>query len=145
MRVRLKGIHTAIVKRADGAKRTYHYAWRGGPRLVGKPGSPEYVTSYYAAHQTRREPTRSIFHSIIAGYKASQDFQKLEPRTQRDYLRQIARIEIDFGDLPLAALDDPRVTRDFLDGAMPWRTARGKPTTHGWFSCGSCRGLARAA
>lgn len=49
MRVRLKGIHTAIVKRADGAKRTYHYAWRGGPRLVGKPGSPEYVTSYYAA------------------------------------------------------------------------------------------------
>jgi len=119
MRVRLKGIHTAIVKRADGAKRTYHYAWRGGPRLVGKPGTPEYVTSYYAAHQTRREPTRSIFHSIIAGYKASQDFQKLEPRTQRDYLRQIARIEIDFGDLPLAALDDPRVTRDFLE----WRDA----------------------
>jgi hypothetical protein len=31
MRVRLKGIHTAMVKRADGAKRTYHYAWRGGP------------------------------------------------------------------------------------------------------------------
>jgi integrase len=43
----------------------------------------------------------------------------LEPRTQRDYLRQIARIEIDFGDLPLAALDDPRVTRDFLE----WRDA----------------------
>ena len=43
----------------------------------------------------------------------------MEPRTQRDYLRQIARIEIDFGDLPLAALDDPRVTRDFLE----WRDA----------------------
>ncbi len=41
----------------------------------------------------------------------------MEPRTQRDYLRHIARIEVDFGDLPIAALDDPRVTRDFLE----WR------------------------
>src|SRR5262245_15646281 len=33
------------------------------------------------------------------------------------YLQHIAKIETDFGDLPLAALEDARVTRDFLE----WR------------------------
>lgn len=121
MRVKLKGIHTVTVKLADGRMVTYHYAWRGGPRLVGEPGSPDYVASYVAAHANRRQPNASTFHSIIAGYKASQDFQKLEPRTKRDYLRHVARIEVDFGDLPLAALEDARVTRDFLE----WRDRMG--------------------
>jgi integrase len=38
-------------------------------------------------------------------------------RTKADYLKQIAKIERAFGDLPLAALDEPAVTKVFLD----WR------------------------
>jgi integrase len=117
MRVHLKGIHRVRVKLASGAMAEYHYAWRGGPRLVGEPGSPEFLASYTAAHASRREPDRSTFHAVIAGYKASQDFAGLKPRTKQDYLQLIARIEQDFGDLPLAALEDARVTRDFLE----WR------------------------
>jgi len=117
MRVRLKGIHRVRVRLASGETAEYHYAWRGGPRLVGKPGTPEFLASYTAAHASRREPDGSSFHSIIAGYKASQDFLGRKPRTRADYLQHIARIETKFGDLPLAALDDARVTRDFLD----WR------------------------
>jgi integrase len=112
MRVQLKGIHRVKVKTI-----TYYYAWRGGPRLVGEPGSPEFLASYTAAHQSRREPDRASFHSIIAGYKTSQDFLGLSKRSQSDYLQQIAKIEEKFGDLPLSALDDVRVTRDFLE----WR------------------------
>jgi integrase len=114
VRVSLKGVHIVTAKGV-----TYHYAWRGGPRLVGEPGSPEYVASYVAAHGNQRQPNASTFRSIIAGYKTSKDFEGLEPRTQRDYRRQIARIEVAFGNLPIAALDDPRVTRDFLE----WRDA----------------------
>src|SRR5262245_46805919 len=117
MRVRLKGIHIVKVRLASGAIAEYCYAWRGGPRLVGEPGSPKFFTSYAAAHASRREPDRASFHSVIAGYKASQDFRGLKPRTQADYLQHIAKIETDFGDLPLAALEDARVTRDFLE----WR------------------------
>ena len=109
--------HSLFDRFPPGTKVVYHYAWRNGPRLVGEPGSPEYVASYAAAHANRRQPNASTFHSVIAGYKASKDFEGLEPRTRRDYTRLIARIEVDFGDLPLAALDDPRVTRDFLE----WR------------------------
>jgi len=117
MRVRLKGIHRVKVRLASGATASYCYAWRGGPRLIGEPGSPEFLASYTAAHASRRQPDGSSFHSVIAGYKASRDFAALSPRTRADYLRLIGKIETKFGDLPLAALDDARVTRDFLD----WR------------------------
>ena len=131
MRVPLKGIHRVKARLASGATASYCYAWRGGPRLVGEPGSPEFLASYTAAHASRRQPDSSSFHSIIAGYKVSQDFEKLEPRTKADYLQHIARIETKFGDLPLAALDDARVTRDFLD----WRDSMARSprqADYGW-------------
>jgi hypothetical protein len=90
MRVHLKGIHLLKVKLASGAITEYHYAWRSGPRLVGEPGSPEYIASYVAAHQSRGEPDHASFHSVIAGYKASQDFLGLSKRSQSDYLQQLA-------------------------------------------------------
>ena len=110
MRVQLKGIHKIKAKAT-----VYYYAWRGGPRLVGEPGSPEFLASYSAAHASRREPDRASFHSIIAGYQASQDFIGLKARTKADYLQHIGKIEQAFATLPLAALDDARVTRDFLE------------------------------
>jgi integrase len=117
VRVRLKGIHRIKVKLASGETAEYFYAWRGGPRLVGEPGSPEFLASYTSAHASRRKPDHATFHSVIAGYKLSQDFIGLQPRTRADYLKQIKKIETEFGNLPLAALDDARVTRDFLE----WR------------------------
>jgi integrase len=131
MRVHLKGIHTILRTLADGKTASYHYAWRGGPRLVGEPGSPEFLASYTAAHAARREPDGSSFHSVIAGYKASQDFLGLSPRSKADYLQHVARIETKFGDLPLAALEDARVTRDFLE----WRDSMGhspRQADYGW-------------
>jgi integrase len=117
MRAHLKGVHRVRAKLASGASAHYYYAWRKGPRLVGEPGSTEFIASYYAAIQSRRGPDHSTFHSVIAGYKVSQDFCGLSKRSQYDYLQQIAKIEEKFGTLPLAALDDARVTRDFLE----WR------------------------
>lgn len=131
MRVHLRGVHRVTVKLAGGKTATYFYAWRKGPRLVGEPGSPEFLASYMAAHQARREPDGSSFHGVIAGYNASQDFQALQPRTKADYLQHIARIETAFGDLPLAALDDARVTRDFLE----WRDGMAhspRQVDYGW-------------
>jgi integrase len=117
MRVHLKGIHSVKVNLANGETASYHYAWRGGPRLVGEPGSPEFLASYSAAYSSRRQPDAASFHSVIAGYRASEDFRGLRPRTKSDYLKHIAKIEKAFGTLPLEALEDARVTKDFLE----WR------------------------
>ena len=122
MRVHLKGINKAMVRLANGERVVYYYAWRGGPRLIGEPGSPEFLLSYNTAIQSRREPDRATFHSIIVGYKASQDFLGLSVRSQSDYLKQIKKIETAFADLPIAALEDARVTREFLE----WRDRMAK-------------------
>ena len=39
VRVRLKGLNSIRKKLADGSTVTYWYAWKGGPRLTGSPGS----------------------------------------------------------------------------------------------------------
>lgn len=112
MKVDLKGIHTVT---ANGKR--YYYAWRGGPRLIGEPGSPDFIASYHAAHQTLRQPDKKIFQNVIAKFKRSAAMTSLSARTQADYTLHIARIELAFGDLPMAALEDPRITLEFIE----WR------------------------
>ena|SRR6516162_1778207 len=139
MRVHLKGIHRVKVKLANGATAEYYYAWRGGPRLVGAPGSPEFLASYTAAHQSRREPDGASFHSVIAGYKASEDFRGLQPRTKSDYLKLIAKIEKAFGTLPLghsmhavdAILDKYLARTDKIALAAIAKLERGQTRTSG--------------
>jgi len=62
MRIHLKGIHTTHARLANGERVIYFYAWKGGPRLVGEPGSPEFFASYTAAHQSRRQPDAATLH-----------------------------------------------------------------------------------
>ena len=113
-RVRLKGVNTVRARLADGRLVTYWYAWKGGPRLVGHPGSPEFVQSYEAAYRQTRKADPKTFHAIISGYKQSRDFVELADKTRKDYLQYIARVEEAFADLPLRALSDPRITSDFI-------------------------------
>lgn len=117
MRVNLKGVHRITRVLATGESREYYYAWRGGPRLVGEPGSPEFLASYQAAHNARKTPPRSQFKSILIAYIASPEFTARSPKTRCEYARYLRMIEERFATLPIQALDDPRVTRDFLE----WR------------------------
>ena len=53
MRINAKGLHWTTVALADGTKKTYWYAWRGGPRLYGEYASPEFIASYNTAVATK--------------------------------------------------------------------------------------------
>src|SRR5262245_58353289 len=111
MRVSLKGIASATKILASGEKVTYYYAWRGGPKILGAPGSPELLQSYEKAHRERRAPDPSLFKSIIAGYVASPEFADVRDRTKADYMKQLAKIERALSDLPIAALDEPPISK----------------------------------
>ena len=117
MRVDLKGIHSVRKRLTTGVVVTYYYAWRGGPRLRGEPGSPEFLLSYQAAHAGRRKPNPTLFHSLIVGYRESADFARLGERTKIGYRAKLRQIEMHFGSMPLDALEDRRVTRVLLE----WR------------------------
>lgn len=113
MRIRLKGVHSV-----RGAKRTYYYAWRGGRRLRGEPGSAEFVTSFNeAVRQRAAPPDDGTLFSLIAVYKTSTEFTQLAPRTQADYLKHIRHIEEEFGSFPLNALPLPAARGIFKE----WR------------------------
>jgi integrase len=113
VRVGLKGIHRVRARLATGEIKTYYYAWRKGPQIKAKPGTPEFVRGYQEAHANLRQPRAGTFMSIIAQYKAAPEFTKVAVSTRRDYLRYIKLIEDEFGDLPIAALADRRVRGEF--------------------------------
>jgi integrase len=96
---------------------SYHYAWKGGPRLEGVPGSPEFIASYNAAAEQLKRRRSDVLTSILDAYEASADFRQLADRTRADYKKHLRAIAVEFGDFPLAALPDRRSRGRFLE----WR------------------------
>jgi integrase len=113
VRVVLKGIHKVKRRLANGETRLHFYAWRGGPAINAKPGTPEFVREYHEAHAKLRQSRAGTLMTIIAQYKAAPEFTRLAPTSRRAYLIYVKLIEDAFGDLPLAALADRRVRGEF--------------------------------
>lgn len=114
MRVKLKGLNRVSKRLADGSQVTYWYAWKGGPRLVGKPGSPEFMASYSDALTTRKTTAAGVLQTILDGYQSSTKFTNLAARSQADYKKHLKAIGAEFGTFPLAALSDRRTRGEFL-------------------------------
>ena len=86
VKVDLKGIAKATAK-----GHTYYYAWRGGPRLRGEPGSPEFHASYNEAIADRRTPDKSRFRFVVTDYKASAEYKKLAESTRAQWGKWLDR------------------------------------------------------
>jgi hypothetical protein len=102
IKIELKGLAKVTAK-----GRTYWYAWRGGPRLRGQPGSPEFMASYNEALENRRLPDPGRFRSLVTLYKESANYQNLAPSTRRNWTPWLDRIADYFGDLSIAQFDRP--------------------------------------
>jgi integrase len=113
VRVNLKGIAKVTSK-----GHAYWYAWRGGPRLRGEPGSPDFIASYREAHESLRAPDASRFRSLVVLYQASGDYEKLADSTKRNWASWLDRIGGYFGDLQVAQFDRPEKIRPVI---RQWR------------------------
>jgi integrase len=98
---------------ATGETRLYFYAWRGGPRIDAEPGTPDFIRLYHEAHAWLRRPRAGTLMTLIAEFKASAEFRQLSTSSIRSYNSYIKLIENEFGDLPLAALEDRRIRGEF--------------------------------
>lgn len=107
--VKLRGVHTATSK-----GRRYYYAWRGGPRLTGEPGSPEFIAAYYEAHQSLRATDRSKIRGLVAAYKASPAYDRLADSTKRVWKVYLERIIDHFGSLSVRQFDRPDKIRPLI-------------------------------
>jgi integrase len=113
VKVEIKGIAKV---RSKGL--LYYYAWRGGPRLRGRPGMPEFMASYNEAIESRRTPDTSRFRALVTLYKASGDYKALADSTKRNWAPWLDRIGQHFGDLRIAQFDRPDKIRPII---IRWR------------------------
>lgn len=125
--MRLKGLNKVTVKLASGKRVTYWYAWKGGPRLEGEPGTPEFIASFTRAVQARKQPSKDNLGSLVGQFRSSPEFGRLSASTQSEWRRWLARIETaKIASLPIAALDEKGVKRHLL----AWRdTYADRPRT----------------
>ena len=124
VRADLKGVFPTYKTLKNGTRKTYWYHRATGRSLRGKPGSAEFIADYAAAEKLIRDRHAGTINSLIRSYTLSVEFEeKLAKSTQAEYKRMLTKAETEFGTMPIAALDDARVKRDFLD----WRekVARG--------------------
>jgi integrase len=112
--VEIKGLKQVTRRLADGRRVTYWYAWAGGPRLAGKPGSPEFFASYKDALESRQQNATGTVAGLAGEFRASAEFGKLAAKTKQAYLFYLRMIENEFGDMPLRLVEDRRARGDFL-------------------------------
>jgi integrase len=113
MKIELKGIHKVKYKQT-----TYYYAWRGGPRIKGKPGTPEFVASYNEAVAGLTAPDTSKFRSVVTFYKGSDDFKKNAASTKAEWGKWLDRIAEYFGSLSIAQFERPKKIKPII---LRWR------------------------
>lgn len=124
--VRLKGLNSKSRTLADGSRVTYWWAWKGGPRLPGKPGDPDFMAAYNEAIAARKaRPDEGNLASLVRRYRGSPEFTRNADTTKAEWRRWLDKIEADVGDLdigglPLKALDDRRVRADLLAWRDQW-------------------------
>ena len=118
VRTNIKGVFRTFKTLRDGKRQAYWYHRATKSRLNGAPGSPEFIADLAAAESLSRDRLSGTFNGLVRDFTTSIEFSSgLAPTTQREYTRMLTKAESRFGDMPLAALRDARVKRDFLD----WR------------------------
>ena len=128
VRVNLKGVFPTYKTLKDGTRRTYWYHRETGERLRGEPGSPEFIADLAAAEKLIRDRLAGTFNNLVRMFTLSTEFDAaLAPSTKAEYRRMLTKAEAEVGDMPMVALDDPRVRRSLArEGRARIRRARGR-------------------
>jgi integrase len=121
VRVDIAGVFRTYKNLSDGTRKPYWYHRATGRRLHGQLGSPEFIADLARAEEfMKSQRNGENFIGLVRSYTLSIEFeQKLAASTQTEYRRMLSRAEQKFGTMPIVVLEDPRVTRDFLE----WREA----------------------
>src|SRR5262245_6990874 len=119
-KVALEGVHFVAYRKADGRRRWYVYAWRGGPKIMDASGemkpalTPEAVAAYTEAHIDRSKPRKDTFGSLVTAYLGSKEYLGLADTTRADYRQWADRAREEFGETKLKLFNDPRMRGEIL-------------------------------
>jgi integrase len=112
VKVDMKGLYRVTAKGRD-----YYYAWRGGPKVTGEPGSAEFIRSYAEAHESRHAPNKSLFSSVRMAYKTG-PFLEIADSTKRVWTPWLDEVGVSFDPLPLRVFHHPEKIKPII---RDWR------------------------
>lgn len=106
------------VYKVSAKGKTYYYAWRGrgAPRLLGEPGTPEFIASLKEAHDSRRMGDDTRVKALCAMFRASDYWRGIGPKslgakTKASWSTWLDRIQTEFGDSRVAWFDTPKMRK----------------------------------
>lgn len=114
--VDLSGIHKVKAK-----GRTYYYAWRGGPRLAGEPGSAAFVEALAAAHASRKAGDTARISGLCAAWRASDAWAAIAASTKKNWSPKLDDIQKHFGALRIKQFDRPEIRQDIKRWRNKWK------------------------
>ena len=114
MRIRAKGINTVRARLASGEVKTYYYHRATGKRLVGKPGSSEFLTSFTVAEQSLRQRHAGTLSGLIRDFEGTKQWRRLAESTKREYKRVLIFWDAQYGTCPYRALEDKAFRADII-------------------------------
>ena len=82
-RVHLKGLNWTTKRLANGEVHTYAFAWRGGPRLIRDPGSPEFIASYNEAVARKIATPEGVLQAVFTKFHGRKIFANSRSATAR--------------------------------------------------------------
>lgn len=105
----LKGLYTV---RAKG--RTYHYAWRGGPRITAEYGTPAFAAEFGRHHAERKGGDKTKLSGLCAMFRASDAWNGRGPKpisakTRASWTTWLDRVQTEFGELRVEQFDRPQL------------------------------------
>lgn len=115
MRVRLKGINTVRSVAADGSAAVYYYHRASGKRLVGMPGTAEFVASFEeAGRAVAQARSAGTVAGLIRQYCDSQQWARLAESTRAIGRLNLKAVETKWGTTSLKHVENPKSRAVFL-------------------------------
>lgn len=115
----MQGVHKVKVKLANGERVIYHYAWRGGPRIMSKPDTREFMAEFLQLTNDRYNTnSEGTIADLVKAFINSSDFKKLRDRTRADYDDHFKHVLARFHDWEIEAFDSKGIraaVRDWHD------------------------------
>lgn len=103
--IELEGLHTVT---SNG--KTYHYAWRGGPRIKETPGTLAFVEKFKELTKKGGPADHKKMRGVITLYKADDTWLvDVSDKTKASWSLWLDRIIERFGDVQLKAFDLPQI------------------------------------
>jgi len=115
--------------------RTYYYAWRGGPRVMGEPGSREFLEEYHRHCDPLAALDRRKMGTWVALFKASPEYGGLSDDSKKDMGPKLDDLAREFGTLSVGAFDKPEIRGHIKRWRDKWRdTPRTADKAKGYLS-----------